>query len=354
MRQILHRSFETAIIFAMTLALATILHAQDTGKPLTVPAGQTMTIEGVILNHQADNLTVRVSGNSVYTIMLTDSTQLKEKKSNPFRGAKKYSSESLVAGLQIEVKGAGNSSGALAAKEIRFKNADFITAQTMDTRVVPVEKGLSATQKRLGETEQNAQRLSGQVQELSEVSNAARNGAKTAQETADHALTSASTAQASADKAKAGVRAANERISLLDDFDVKEAAIVYFNVGSARLSPENQSSLAKLAEQATTEKGYVIEVAGFTSSDGATDMNRRLSQKRADAVIQYLAENFQIPVRRFVVPMGYGESHAAADNKTLAGRKENRRVEVRMLISKGLKASSESGEESKIETSQLR
>jgi outer membrane protein OmpA-like peptidoglycan-associated protein len=354
MRQMIHRSFETAIIFAMTLALATILHAQDTAKPMVVPAGHTMTIEGVILNHQEDSLTVRVSENSIYTVMVTDSTLLKEKKSNPFRGAKKYSRDGLVAGLQIEAKGAGNNSGALSAREIRFKNADFITAQTMDTRVVPVEKSLRATQTRLGETEQNAQRLSGQVQELSEVSNAARSGAKTAQETADHALTAASTAQSSADKAKAGVRAANERIALLDDFEVKEATIVYFDAGSARLSTKHQADLTKFADQTAVEKGYVIEVAGFTSSDGATDMNRRLSQKRADAVIQYLAENFQIPVRRFVVPMGYGESHPAADNKMLAGRKENRRVEIRLLVSKGLITPSESGETSRIETSQMR
>jgi outer membrane protein OmpA-like peptidoglycan-associated protein len=354
MRQILHRSFETAIILAITLALATILQAQDIGKPTVIPAGQTMTIEGVILNHQADTLNVRVSGNNVYTVMISDITQLKEKKSNPFRGAKKYSKEGLVPGLQIEAKGSGNNSGALSAMEIRFKNADFITAQTMDTRVIPIEKSLSATQKQLGETEQNAQRLSGQVQELSEVSNAARNGAKTAQETANHALTTASTAQSTADKAKAGVRAANERITLLDDFDVKEATIVYFDAGSAKLSAKNQSDLAKFADQTTAEKGYVIEVAGYTSSDGATDMNRRLSQKRAEAVIQYLAENFQISVRRFVVPMGYGESHPAADNKMLAGRKENRRVEVRLLISKGLKTPSESEETSRIETSQIR
>jgi outer membrane protein OmpA-like peptidoglycan-associated protein len=354
MKTTLHRRIEITIIFAMTLAFAAMLPAQDTGKPTAIPVGQTMTIEGVILNHQADNLTVRTPGNNVYTVMVADNTQLKEKKSNPFRSAKKYSREGLVAGLQIEVKGAGTNSGALSAREIRFRNEDFITAQTMDTRVIPVEKSLRDTQTRLGETEQNARSLSDQVQELSDMSNTARRGVKTAQGTANHALTAASAAQSSADKAKAGVRAANERIAHLDDFDVKESTTIYFNQGSAKLSPKNQSGLAKFAEQTSAEKGYVIEVAGFTSSDGAMDMNRRLSQKRADAVIQYLAENFQIPVRRFVVPMGYGESHPAADNKTLAGRKENRRVEVRLLISKGLETPSESEETPRIETSQLR
>jgi OOP family OmpA-OmpF porin len=80
----------------------------------------------------------------------------------------------------------------------------------------------------------------------------------------------------------------------------------------------------------------LIEVTGFASSDGDEAFNRRLSQKRADTVIQYLAENYSIPMRRFVVPMGYGEKNPVADNTTSVGRKENRRVEVRILSSKGI------------------
>ena len=80
----------------------------------------------------------------------------------------------------------------------------------------------------------------------------------------------------------------------------------------------------------------MIEVAGFSSSDGNEAYNRRLSQRRADAVIQYMAESSSIPLRRFITPMGYGESQPVAGNDTRAGRKENRRVEVRVLVSKGL------------------
>lgn len=344
MKMILHRNFRPVLVAVFAAMLAATGYTQDASKGLSVPAGQKLNIEGVILSQQSDSLTVRTFGNAAYTVMVTDMTEIKEKKSNPFRGARKYSKVDLVPGLQVEVKGEGSSSGALAAREIRFKNDNFIVAQAMDTRVVPVEKSLQDTQARLGETEQNAQRLSGQVQELSAVSNAARGGAKAAQETADTALTAASTAQSSADKAKAGVRAANERITLLDDFDVKEATTVYFNVGSALLTPTNRSELEKFAAQVQSEKGYVIEVAGFASSDGDEALNRRLSQKRADVVIQYLAENYRIPLRRFVTPMGYGESQPAADNTTRSGRKENRRVEVRLLISKGLTAPAEAAE----------
>jgi OOP family OmpA-OmpF porin len=122
----------------------------------------------------------------------------------------------------------------------------------------------------------------------------------------------------------------------LDDYNVKTTAIVHFKAGSATLSKEDQAELGKLAEQAKSERGFLIEVAGFASADGDAEYNRRLSRQRADAVIQFLAENFSIPLRRFVVPMGYGESQPVGDNTTREGRVENRRVEVRILESKGL------------------
>jgi outer membrane protein OmpA-like peptidoglycan-associated protein len=334
------------LFIVLVLGLALAVQAQDASsttqsqlKDNTVqaPAGQKLTIEGVILESRPDALMVRSNGGSIY-LVTTENAQIKEKKSNPFRGAKKYTRTELVPGLQVEVKGTGSNSGSLAAKEIKCTNNDFKMAQTMDTRVVPVENRLSATQTRLNETEQNAQRLSGQVQELSAVSNAARGGAKAAQETADGAMVASNNAQSSAEKAKAGVQAANERIASLDDYDIKQSTTVHFRVNSATLSKDDMAELEKLAEATKNEKGYVIEVAGFASADGDLSYNRRLSQKRADAVIQYMAENYSIPLRRFVTPMGLGESQPVADNHTRSGRKENRRVEVRVLISKGIAA----------------
>jgi outer membrane protein OmpA-like peptidoglycan-associated protein len=336
MKTTLRQSFGLVLSLALAMGLLSMAYAQDASKIIQVPIGQRMNIEGVILSHQSGTMMVRSFSDVFYNVVVSENTQLKEKKSNPFRGAKNYSRSELVPGLRVEIKGDGVTSGAIAAKEIRFKNDDFVVAQAMDVRVVPVENNLKETQTRLGETEQNAQRLSGQVQELSAVSNAARGGAKAAQDTADSALNTATNAQSSADKARVGVRVTNERITLLDDFDIKGTTAVYFQVGSALLATENKSELEKFAGLVGGEKGFVIEVAGFASSDGDEAYNRILSQKRADAVIQYLAENYRIPLRRFVTPMGYGESQPVADNSTRAGRKENRRVEVRLLVSKGL------------------
>ena len=322
------------VIFALMLVITASGYAQV--NILQIPVGQKMSIEGVILDKTGETLTVRSFGNATYKVFVADSTKIKEKKSNPLRGAKKYSHIDLVSGLQVKVKGLGTSSGVLAASEVNFKNDDHIVAQAMDTRVVPVEKNLHDTQIRLGETEQNAQRLSGQIQELSAITDLVKSETKAAQETADTAVTAAANAQSTADRARTGVQLTNERIASLDEYEVKTSATVYFKAGSAVLDKEYQDSLGEFASQIVSEKGYIVEVAGFASSDGDVAANRRLSQRRADAVIQYLAENFMIPMRRFVTPMGYGESQPVGDNNTREGRSENRRVEVQLLISRGL------------------
>ena len=331
------------LVAAFVLVLASG-YAQDTNATkgaqiqadiLKVPAGQNMHIEGVIVAQDNDNLTLRGSGGGLYKVVLTGA-ELKEKKSNPFRGAKTYSRTDLVQGLQIDVKGTGDSLGSISAREIRLKADDFKLAQTMDARVVPVENSLKSTQEQLSETERNAQRLSGQVRELTAVTDIVRDSAKAAQSSADGAMSEAQGARSVADNAKVGVKAANERITSLDTYEVKNVTTINFKVGSAILAEAEKEALDKLAENTRSDKGFLIEVTGFASSDGDEDFNRRLSQKRANAVVQYLAENYSIPLRRFILPMGYGEKQPIADNATITGRKENRRVEVRILVSKGL------------------
>jgi outer membrane protein OmpA-like peptidoglycan-associated protein len=355
MRININYRFTTLLLIVFGIALLSMSYAQDKAATTQsqsdiqtnqVPAGQKMTVEGVVLSQHSTGVLMRSLGGATYNVVIGDGIEIKEKKSNFLRGARKYSRKDLVTGLRVEIKGIGDSTGAISAKEVRLRDDDFVVAQTMDTRVVPVENRLRETQARLGDTEANAQRLSGQVQELSAVSNAARGGAKAAQETADGAVLAANHAKTLADEARTGVRVANERITSLDDYEIRGTATVLFKAGSAVLTDEYKSELQKLAENIKTEKGFVIEIAGFASADGDEAVNRRLSQKRADAVIQFLAESYAIPLRRFVTPMGYGESQPVGDNTTREGRKENRRVEVRVLVSKGLMPSESSSSSS--------
>jgi outer membrane protein OmpA-like peptidoglycan-associated protein len=173
-------------------------------------------------------------------------------------------------------------------------------AITSDTRVSPVEA--------------NMERVAGQMDELYAV----------------------------AAEARAEVKAVNERVSSLDDYDVQETVAVTFRVNSAVLSPEAKQQLDDLAAKTTSAKAFMIEVAGHTDSTGSEAKNFRLSRARADAVVQYLAVNHKIPLRRFVTPMGYGKTEAVADNTTAAGRQQNRRVEVKMIINRGLNQPSSS------------
>lgn len=302
--------------------------SQAEAQVMRIPAGQKQKIKGVILKRDIDKLLVRDQRGMEVIVNLVSSTKVEEKKSNPFRSGRNYATTELLRGLSIEVDGRGETDGALLAEKIKFTDDALTVARAVETRVTPVEGRVGESEVRIAQAEQNAQRLSGQLEELQQISNAARGGAKAAQEAADAAL--------------AGVQQTNERISTLvtdlDDYEAKKIAVVNFKVNSFKLSPEATATLDEIATQAKTERGFVIEVMGFASADGKADVNRRLSQQRADAVVRYLAETHMIPLRRIVTPFGYGAAQPVADNTTREGREQNRRVEVKILVNKGLTA----------------
>jgi outer membrane protein OmpA-like peptidoglycan-associated protein len=303
-----------------------------------VSSGQKQTINGIIVRQENDSLSVRTPQGADYEIAINNFTKIKERKSNPFRGAKKYSVNDLLRGLNVEVEGRGNNENMLVADQIKFSETDLRTASSIVSLVKPVEGRVTATEDRMTLNEQNAQRISGQLDELASVANMANGGAKAAQEAADKAMLAANSAN---ERITNTAQNLNNRISSLDDYEVAKTITLNFKVGSAVLSPEAKTTLDEIAAQSQTEKGYVIQVAGFASSDGNEVTNRRLSQRRAEAVMSYLIENHDISQRRIVTPLGYGEARPAADNTTRDGRKENRRVEVAILVNKGLTPATE-------------
>lgn len=338
-----------AVVAALMLAMPIAAQQQDASTTpankdqmasatvATVPAGQKQKLTGIIVQRDVDNLMVRDYKGATYKVNVSGNTSIKERKSNPFRGAKKYAVSDLSRGLAIEVEGRGDANGILVANQIKFSEAEYRVANSVVSLVTPVEGRVTDAEGRLTQSEDNAKRLSGQIEELSAVANTANGGAKAAQEAADKAMAAANSAN---ERITTTAETLNSRISSLDNFEVAKTININFRVGSSKLSADAKAALDEIAEEAKGDKGQVIQVAGFASSDGNETLNRRLSRERADAVMSYLIENHDINQRRIVTPIGYGESHAAADNATRDGRQQNRRVEVAILVSKGLSSGS--------------
>jgi OOP family OmpA-OmpF porin len=263
-----------------------------------VAAGQKAKLKGSIVRRDAETFSIRDEQDIETVVLLTERTSVKSK-GGFLRTGKNYDVTSLLRGLPVEVEGVGNQEGQLVAEKVRFENGDLKVAKLVEKRVAPVE--------------QANERLAGQVGEVGEVSRAAR--------------------------AEAG--RAHERISSLDDYSVQDSANVYFKVNSYIISPEDRRALDELAQKAMTTKGYVIEITGHADATGNAQRNRALSQQRADAVVRYLQENHDIPLRRMITPFGYGQLRPAADNNTPEGRRQNRRVEVKILVSRGITGTSD-------------
>lgn len=304
-------------IFLAIAIGAVAVFAQDIqdAQVRNLTAGQKYKLKGAIVARDDDGSFIMRDTTGVDTRVVISPESSIKTKGGWFGGGDRIASTQLVRGLYLEAEGRGDSMGALTATKIRMDKDDFRVAQSIDSRVSPAEERLTAQ-------EQNAQRISGQIDELMAISNAARGGAKAAQDTADAAV--------------AGVNATNERISALDDYVVQSTETVNFRVNSSVLSPEAKQRLDEVAMAATSLKGYEIEITGFASAEGSTAHNKRLSENRARSVINYLVETHNIPLRRIGTSFGFGELQAIADNSTREGREANRRVEVKLLVSRGL------------------
>ena len=90
------------------------------------------------------------------------------------------------------------------------------------------------------------------------------------------------------------------------------------------------SQLDGLGAQLGAQRSYILSLTGGTDSVGSAVYNYELSDKRADAVVQYLAAKYNVPAHRFYL-IGLGKDQAVASNSTASGRAENRRVDIQLL-----------------------
>jgi outer membrane protein OmpA-like peptidoglycan-associated protein len=137
-------------------------------------------------------------------------------------------------------------------------------------------------------------------------------------------------------RARDSIAAFTDRIANLDNYVVKMEGTVYFASGSFELTDESKQVIDNLVARGQGLKGFMVEVAGYTDNVGDVALNQALSARRVNSVVAYVADRYDVPLRRFVNPTGLGDSKPVGDNGTAEGRALNRRVEIRVLQNRGI------------------
>lgn len=302
----------------VAIAIATLLFSLATG--LAQGEDKKVKVKGLIATRTGDTLTLKTKDGSV-TVALDDDTKVQQPKGLGLR-KKQESTAVLIPGLRVTVEGTGNPQSQVTARSITFDGGDLETAEMIQAGLTPTAKQVQTNQQNISsnkdaiQTNQqgvaaNKVQLASQQQQISE-------------------------SQEDIEANQRDIAANSKRFSDLADYDVKGDLTVNFAVGSSTISADDKAALAQLAQKATGLSGYLIQVKGFADSSGNAAMNQQLSMDRAQEVIAYLIQDCKIPVRHVVAPGAMGTADPAATNETAQGRTENRRVEVKVLVNRGV------------------
>ncbi|MGB6191817.1 MAG: OmpA family protein [Terracidiphilus sp.] len=259
------------------------------------------SLKGTIQSRNGDLVTVKdKKSGDVAVLVLSDTTKIERTRDFRLRRAD-MDITAMVPGLAIDAEGVGNGKGQLDARKITF-----------DPNVFNVE----VAEEKQVEADQAA--------------------ASRAQSTANQAGQTAVMVGVVATTNAEDVQLVNESVSDLADYKTVAEAAVFFDAGQATLSQAGRAALSNLAQGAMSVQNYMIEVAGYASSTGTKAENQKLSDERATAVADYLRNSADVPMRRILAPAGYGASHPAVANQTSQGRDINQRVDVKVIVNKGM------------------
>ena len=241
------------------------------------------TIEGRIASRSPAGLKVSSDNGTVTPISLSAATEIKG--SGGFLGTKttKIAASSLLNGLPVTVETV-HWEGGLVATSVKYKNKNMQTAAMI------------------------------------------RDG--TSQQFAEHG--------AAIDQNAAATEALRGRVANIDQYNIKGTTNVYFDTGKWNISPAAQGELCEAATQAEAMDNALLLVVGYTDSVGDYDYNQVLSEKRAGRVVNFLQQQCGWQPWRMLTPTGMADSDPAADNSTAAGKAQNRRVSVNILVSKAV------------------
>jgi len=271
-------------------------------------------VKGFITTRTGETLIVNSGGTST-TVVLTDDTTTKDDKGLFGLDKQGMSNAVLVPGLKVDIDGSTDDAGRFVAKTITVDGDDLEAAEMVEAGLHPTAEQVAANVKTL---EAHSGQLAGHDVQLA----AQKENIETNQQNIG----------ANKERIEQNIKDIEEheqRFAALTDFDVKGEATVKFDVGSSKIAAKDTIGL----------KGYIIEVIGYADATGSAEINTKLSEDRAKAVVTYLIQQGNVPIRHIVAPGAMGEYGAAAPNETEAGRAENRRVVVKVLVNKGIAGS---------------
>jgi outer membrane protein OmpA-like peptidoglycan-associated protein len=206
------------------------------------------------------------------------------------------------------------------------------TKKFVRTSVGQVNDKVDSLGRSVEETQERTRQNEGRITEVDQKASAAGTAAQNAQQSADRA---GSAAQAAA-------TTANAAVARTDALEKASKRLVYevvlsedqgnFKFGKKDLPEEAKAKIDEMMQQIKADpKGAYFEIAGYTDSIGSKEFNEKLGLERAESVKRYLYEQHQIPLFKMNV-ISYGEENPVAENNTKAGRAQNRRVVIRVLV----------------------
>ena len=286
--------------------------------------GDKAKVKGMIRSRTGETLIVK-SEDGDTTVVLTDDTRTKDDKGLFGLDKQYFSNVVLIPGLKVKVDGTSDDQGRVVAKTITVDGDDLETAEMIQSGLHPTAEQVAANMQTL---EAHRGQLAGHDAQLA----AHKENIETNQQNI------AANKQQIEQNIK-DIEENTQRFTALSEYDVKGEATVKFDSGSSKISAQDQETLKQLAQTARGLTGYIIEVTGYADSTGSAAINTKLSEERAKAVITHLVQQGSVPTRHIVAPGAMGEYGSAAPNETKAGRAENRRVEVKVLVNKGIAGS---------------
>ena len=195
----------------------------------------------------------------------------------------------------------------------------------VNTKVDTLSGSLEETQERTRKNEERIGAVDTKAEAAGRSAQEARGAADAAAQSARQVNTRVDQVQTELNTAVASSRKLVYEVTLSEDQG-------QFKSGKFELPDTAKARLDEVINQIKADpKGAFFEIEGHTDDVGAKEVNERLGMERAEAVKMYLYEHHQIPLHKMNV-ISYGEEKPVAPNKTKAGRAQNRRVVIKVLV----------------------